>query len=153
MYSIARQWFQIQVNGEGKELIGMTAKHDEANLAPKLRNTCGMSCSCSWLVLSASGHACAGKCFVKQNFGLGPTRGNSRAVSKKGGFDKCTLVPVFGTGEHPNVPLFWLLVPVEHPNVPSFRFSVQGTPAKTTLWATAPLATTLWQNPPNLSRV
>ena len=31
-------------------------------------------------------------------------------VSKKGGFGECTLVPVFGTGEHPNVPSFWFLV-------------------------------------------
>ena len=40
---------------------------------------------------------------------------------EKGGFGECTLIPVFGTVEHPNVPSFWFLAPGEHPNVPSFR--------------------------------
>ena len=39
------------------------------------------------------------------------SRGNKRAVSQKGGFGECARVPVFGTGEHPNVPSFRLLVP------------------------------------------
>ena len=41
-----------------------------------------------------------------------------------GGFGKCTLVPVFGTGEHPNVPSFRFFGAGEHPNVPAFRFLV-----------------------------
>ena len=38
--------------------------------------------------------------------------GDKRAVSSKGSFGECALVPVF--------------VPGEHPNVPSFRFSFRG---------------------------
>ena len=55
-----------------------------------------------------------------------------RAVSKKGGFGECTLVPVFGGEEHVNVPSFWCLVPEEHPNVCSGSW-YRGTSAKATL--------------------
>ena len=63
-----------------------------------------------------------------------------RAVSAN-----ATLVPVFGTGGHAHVPLFWFLVPGEHPNVPHsgfwYRgnilvFGTGGTSAKTTILET-----------------
>ena len=33
--------------------------------------------------------------------------GDKRAVSQKGGFGECTLVPVFVLGEHASIPSFW----------------------------------------------
>ena len=37
---------------------------------------------------------------------------SKKAVSKKGGFGEYALILVFGTGEHPNVPLFLVCQPV-----------------------------------------
>ena len=50
----------------------------------------------------------------RQTNGSHRSRGNKKAVSKKGGFGECALVSVFGTGEHPNVPSFRVLAPGEN---------------------------------------
>ena len=59
----------------------------------------------------------------------------------KGGFGECTLVPVFCTGEHPNVPSFRFLVPGNILIYPYSGFWYQGTSAKTTLLETTLLRT------------
>ena len=73
---------------------------------------------------------------------VGESRGNKRAVSETGGFGECTLVPVFGAGQHPNVPSFRLLVPGNIRMYPRSGFWYRGASAKTTL-----LETTLLRNP------
>ena len=53
--------------------------------------------------------------------------GDKRAVSFKGGFGECALVPVFRSGGTcASVPSFRFFVPGEHLNVPSFRSSFWG---------------------------
>ena len=58
------------------------------------------------------------------------SRGNKRAVSEKGGVGACTLVPVFGTREHPHVPSFRFLVPGNIRMYPHSGFWYWGISAK-----------------------
>ena len=57
-------------------------------------------------------------------------------VSKKGGFGECTLVPVFGTGEHPYVPLLRFFIPGNIRMYPRSGFWYRGTSAKATVLET-----------------
>ena len=48
------------------------------------------------------------------------SKGSTGAVSQKGGFGECALVPVFGNGEHLNVPSFRVFGAGEHLPKPPF---------------------------------
>ena len=62
------------------------------------------------------------------------SRGNKRAVSKKGGFGECALVPVFGAGEHPCAPSFRFLVPGNIRMYPRPVFGTGAHPPKPAFW-------------------
>ena len=72
------------------------------------------------------------------------SRGNKRAVSKKGGFGECTLVPVWCRGSSRNIRMhprsgFWYGGTSECTLVPVFRSG--GTSAKPPFWKTTLLRT------------
>ena len=50
----------------------------------------------------------------------GNIRTYPRSGFRSGGTSECNLVPVFRSGEHPNVPSFRFFVPGEHPPRPPF---------------------------------
>ena len=60
--------------------------------------------------------------------------GNKRAVSQKGDFGECALVPVFGRGEHPNVPSSLFLVQVNIRMYPCSCFGTAEHPPKPLFW-------------------
>ena len=62
------------------------------------------------------------------------SRGNKRAVSWKGGFGERALVPVFGTGQNPNVPSFRFLVPGNIRMYPCSFFWYREHPLKPPFW-------------------
>ena len=60
--------------------------------------------------------------------------GDKRAVSQKGGFGECALVPVFVPGEHANVPSLRFSFRENIRMYPRSGFRSDGTSAKTTLF-------------------
>ena len=72
---------------------------------------------------------------------LPTSRGNNMAVSAKGCFGECALVPVFGAGEHPNVPSFLFLARENIRICPRSCLWYRGTSAKTTFLETTVLQT------------